>query len=94
MESGTAHNREALSSRFRRVNAMGKLNPEYLRQYELCKRMANQAKLPEQKRAWLDVASSWHALAGSPRDVIQAGQTAARRSGPALHLKRLAGLTR
>lgn len=73
---------------------MGKPNPEYLRQYELCKKMADQAKLPDQKRAWLDLASSWYALAGSPRDAFQAGQTTARRSGPALHLKRLAGLTR
>ena len=77
---------------------MVKFNPEYLRHYELCKRMAHHAKVADQKLVWLDLAAKWFALAQSPHRVIraakiaaQAARTAARPSGPPLHLKKFAG---
>jgi len=72
---------------------MGKPDPLYLRQFELCKRMASQTKLPQLRLAWLELAAKWFDLAESRRP-IEARQTSAHPSGPTLHLKKFSGLGR
>jgi len=71
---------------------MAKPNSEYLRQSEFCRKMAEQAKLPDLKRAWLELAACWHALAKSPPGSFDVGKPVVRASAPApvpgLHLKR------
>ena len=69
---------------------MGKLNPEYLRQSELCRKMAEKAKLPDLKLAWQDLAARWLELAQS-RLRSRELKAAARSTNPALHLKKFAG---
>jgi hypothetical protein len=72
---------------------MGKPNSLYLRQFEVCKRMASQTKLPQIRLAWLELAAKWFALAESHRP-IEARQASAHPSSPTLHLKKFTGLTR
>ena len=67
---------------------MGKFNPEYLRQYEFCKKMAGQAKLADLKLAWQDLAAKWLGLAQSRLRLSEMRKAAVRASGPAPHLKR------
>jgi hypothetical protein len=69
---------------------MPKPNLEYLRQYEICRKMAYRAKSPGHKEAWLDLATSWLRLAGSARDAFRAAPARARPSGEPLHLKKFA----
>jgi hypothetical protein len=69
---------------------MPKPNLEYLRQYEICRKMADRTKSAGQKEAWLELAAKWLTLAGSARAVLKAVPAVVRPSGAPLHLKRFA----
>jgi hypothetical protein len=69
---------------------MPKPNLEYLRQYEICRKMADRTKSAGQKEAWLELAAKWLTLAGSARDALKPRQGTVRPTGAPLHLKRFA----